>query len=196
MIAHCFLQLYTVNALPEVVTTYINHRIAPHQRVADVEAHIARLVLPLAQKYALNFTQHIHDEDVPIAIPSKGHAVGRVTLRPAVGPLEPSPISPLGNGAWNVLAGSIRHALKAPVRPGEEPQDGERKSVVVAPILMPANTDTRHYWGLSKNLYRFHPVFVTEGVHTVNERVSIQAYVDAVTFFHELIRNYDEAKDV
>lgn len=37
--------------------------------------------------------------------------------------------------------------------------------------FIPANTDTKRMWNVTKNIYRFSPALVTEsvGMHTVNE---------------------------
>jgi len=61
---------------------------------------------------------------------------------------------------------------------------------------MVANTDTRHYWNLTQNIFRFNPLFLTKldikRIHGADERISIENYVKVVEFFHELIRNSDE----
>ncbi|KAJ3403989.1 hypothetical protein HDV05_007412 [Chytridiales sp. JEL 0842] len=185
-----------VNALPEVVTTFINHRIATHSRVADVEAHLTELILPFAQKFNLDFEQHRADSAAPpTTVPAldPSQVKGKVIIRPVVGALEPAPISPTQGTPWNVLAGTIRHALRPPSNPQNENAE-EAERLIVAPTLMPANTDTRHYWGLTDSIYRFSPVFESSGIHTVDERLGLDAFINGVIFFHELMRNWDEAQ--
>ncbi|KAJ3119985.1 hypothetical protein HK101_007083, partial [Irineochytrium annulatum] len=101
-------------------------------------------------------------------------------------PLEPAPISPVGDRAWNVLEGTIHAVL------GNGVAGKNGSELIVTPMVMPANTDTRSYWNLTRNIYRFNPVEKMEGYHTVNERLGLNSYINAIKFYHELIRNYDE----
>jgi carboxypeptidase PM20D1 len=58
-----------------------------------------------------------------------------------------------------------------------------------------ANTDTRWYLDFTTNLYRFLPtVVMPEDVsryHGNNERISIQHYHQAVSFYYRVIKNAD-----
>jgi carboxypeptidase PM20D1 len=62
-----------------------------------------------------------------------------------------------------------------------------------APSLMIGNTDTRWYWDLSLNIYRFSPVALTMAdtamFHGINERISTNALAEMVLFYRTLIIN-------
>jgi len=64
---------------------------------------------------------------------------------------------------------------------------------VVAPYLVVAGTDTRHYGEISDNIFRFLPLsFVKEDIkrfHGTNERVGIKNYIRAIQFYSQMIRN-------
>ena len=64
---------------------------------------------------------------------------------------------------------------------------------VTAPALVLGGTDARHYSALTPNVYRFMPVrFGPDDltrVHGTNERISTEAYGEAVKFYIQLIRN-------
>src|SRR5688572_31197581 len=64
---------------------------------------------------------------------------------------------------------------------------------VPVPFLMIGGTDTRHYEGLTRNVYRFNPIVATtelvSGAHGTNERVRADDFVRAARFFAQLIRN-------
>ncbi len=64
---------------------------------------------------------------------------------------------------------------------------------IVAPALLVAATDSRHYAGLTTNIFRFLPLTLSfEDVrrfHGVDERVSLQDYERCVRFFINLMRN-------
>ena len=62
---------------------------------------------------------------------------------------------------------------------------------------MIGNTDTRHYTGITNNIYRFSPTFMYPDdlprFHGLNERISIKNYEEAVNFFYHLMMNADKA---
>ena len=63
---------------------------------------------------------------------------------------------------------------------------------LVAPGLLVASTDSRHYAGLSKNIYRFLPITLrpedVQRYHGTNERISIQDYERCIRFYAQLMR--------
>lgn len=69
---------------------------------------------------------------------------------------------------------------------------------IVAPHLMVANTDTRHYFeaNLTTNIYRFSPVLLTiddiSTIHGNNERISKLNFRRLADFYLQLTRNCDE----
>ncbi|MCL4107757.1 UNVERIFIED_CONTAM: hypothetical protein GTU68_027142 [Idotea baltica] len=66
--------------------------------------------------------------------------------------------------------------------------------VIVAPGLVIAGTDARHYGAVCDATYRFMPVMVSnkdlEGIHGVNEKLSIENYKNMVRFYQRLILNF------
>ncbi|MEO6195721.1 MAG: M20 family peptidase [Thermoanaerobaculia bacterium] len=65
--------------------------------------------------------------------------------------------------------------------------------VIVAPNLLAGATDTKHYRGLSQNVFRFIPIRVKpedlKRIHGTNERVGIENYGEIVRFYAQLLRN-------
>jgi carboxypeptidase PM20D1 len=65
--------------------------------------------------------------------------------------------------------------------------------VLVAPGLMVAVTDSRHYAGIADNIFRFSPVRANsedlKRFHGTNERLSIEGYADMIRFYRRLIEN-------
>mgnify|MGYP001041857518 CR=1 FL=1 len=65
--------------------------------------------------------------------------------------------------------------------------------VVVAPGLMLAATDSRHYAGIAQSIFRFSPVRAKAEdllrFHGTNERISIANYADMIRFYRRLIEN-------
>jgi len=72
---------------------------------------------------------------------------------------------------------------------------------MVYPSYLFGNTDTRSYWDLSENIYRYnHDDFDQRdglgGIHTVNENIRVDSLVEMIKFFTALILNTDEAGDL
>jgi len=92
--------------------------------------------------------------------------------------MAPSPISPLEGFGWEQLTGAIRDTA-APQR------------LVIAPRLLVAATDTRHYRALTPNHYRFTYVEMDiedlAGIHGTNERISVSTLSDAVRFYYRMM---------
>ncbi|WP_052342671.1 M20 family peptidase [Bacillus sp. EB01] len=63
---------------------------------------------------------------------------------------------------------------------------------VIAPYLMFAGSDARHYDSVSKDTYRFLPVQITgqdlNRMHGTNEHVSVENYLNAIKFYIEVMK--------
>ena len=63
---------------------------------------------------------------------------------------------------------------------------------IVAPYLVVGATDSRHYAGLSNNIYRFMPVKMKPNdlkrFHGTNERISIENFSSMIQFYEQLIK--------
>lgn len=88
-----------------------------------------------------------------------------------------TPVSPVDSKSFADIAASVRAVF---------PQ------VVVAPSLVIPATDARHYGTLTSNVYRLLPIVVTaedlERFHGIDERISVDGYVDAINFYAEIVR--------
>ncbi|KAJ7245403.1 hypothetical protein B0H12DRAFT_1127803 [Mycena haematopus] len=179
------------NALPEQAAAVVNHRIATQSSVKATITRDADLVLDLAERFNLSVTaygEHLTPESVP--------AYGELELS-APRSLEPAPISPSGSGArpYALLAGTIRSVFRA-ARTGDA--EAEAEDILVAPGVMTGNTDTRFTWELSKHIFRYgHGNYLSGGlggIHTVDERITADAFVEMITFFTTLVLNADETE--
>ncbi|OCK83285.1 vacuolar carboxypeptidase Cps1 [Lepidopterella palustris CBS 459.81] len=171
------------NQLPESVTAVVNYRIAPHDTLNDVKASIAKLLKPIAHKYQLSVRGFgLYDN-------ATGLGVLELDSRDD---LSPSPISPTdpSNPVWNLFSGTIRQVF-------ESTTNFSGKTVVPVGDIMTGNTDTINYWNLSRNIYRFTPARAGTrvGVHTVDERMDMNAHVEGMRVYYELMRNFDGVED-
>ncbi|KAG1866210.1 hypothetical protein F4604DRAFT_1779356 [Suillus subluteus] len=168
-----------VNALPERASAVVNHRIAEHSSVGELQQHMVDLLTPLAAKYDLAF--------VAFGSNVTYGGAGQIVLSDFLGmALEPSPVTPTEYGPWALLQGSIKAAFESsPAR--------NSSKVVVIPSL---SIDTRFYWNLTQHIFRFSPSFDTDnfnGAHTVNEAFRADSLNEGVRFYTKFILNVDES---
>ena len=90
---------------------------------------------------------------------------------------EASPISGTESHGFRVLERTIRQAFP---------------DTIVAPALVLGATDSRHYAGLTKDVYRFLPQRYLPGdakrYHGTDERISIENHGQCIRFYRELVR--------
>jgi len=93
-------------------------------------------------------------------------------------PNPPSPVSSTSSASYLTLARTIRSI---------EPD------AIVGPSLVIGATDSRHYAGFARDVYRFLPVQLGEAdlarIHGTNERVGVHDYARSVAFMTKLIHD-------
>jgi len=166
------------NALPERTKITVNHRVNVGSTSKQVLSKIGYLAGQVAEKHNLTLTPFNGTES-----PSSITLFHRDTL------LEPAPVTPTHSTSdkktpYEILSGTTR-ALYG-------------KSLIVAPGIMTGNTDTRYYWGLSEHIFRYGPGWDKDqvglgSIHTVDEKMGVQAHVDTVRWMAAFVRNMDEA---
>ncbi|KAF9477618.1 carboxypeptidase S [Pholiota conissans] len=159
------------NALPESARVLFNSRVDIFSSPAKTKEAYLSLVKPVAEKYSL-LLDGVSLSDAP--------SIGNISILPNLGH-EPSPISPfaIDSDAWLVFSKAVQAAF------GSE--------VVTAPSAMTGNTDTRYYWNLSENIYRWSPTRAGTklNIHTVDEKIKIATHVEGIKFYTELILKSD-----
>ena len=102
----------------------------------------------------------------------------RVSITPLSVQMEPSAVSEIDNASFKLLHQTIRQII---------PQ------AIVAPSLLVAATDSRHYAPLTRNIYRFLPIVLgpddAKRYHGIDERISLEDYDRVIRFYVQLIRN-------
>jgi Gly-Xaa carboxypeptidase len=170
------------NALPERTQITVNHRINVGSSSSVVKEHIASLAAQVAHKHNLALNA-FNGTETPSSITLSHNSK---LLEPA--PVTPTSVHTSSNRSvtpYQILAGTTR-ALYG-------------KDLLVSPGIMTGNTDTRYYWDLSDNIFRYGPGWDKEqvglgNIHTVDERIGVQAHLDTVRWMAGWIRNMDEAK--
>ena len=94
------------------------------------------------------------------------------------GAAEASAVSPTASSSYQLINRTMRQLFP---------------DVLVAPGLMVAATDSRHFTALSDHIYRFSPVRAkTEDLsrfHGTNERIATANLAEVVRFYHQLLLN-------
>ena len=102
----------------------------------------------------------------------------KVEITPVSVATEASALSDIESRGFQLIERAIRQTVP---------------SALVAPALLVAETDSRHYTGLTKNIFRFLPIQLgpddTQRYHGSNERLSIDDYERCIRFYTQLIRN-------
>ncbi|XP_028398192.1 N-fatty-acyl-amino acid synthase/hydrolase PM20D1.2-like [Dendronephthya gigantea] len=69
--------------------------------------------------------------------------------------------------------------------------------VIVAPGLLVAGTDSKHFLQLTSEVYRFMPSHIkmedVSRIHGSNERISVKNYEETINFYYRLMLNADKA---
>lgn len=168
------------NALPETVTFLLNSRVRVESTVNETVTSFSDVAMKVAEKYGLGYSR----EGQTLLDPTENGTVKLVVERS----LEPAPVSP-DNEVWREFAGSIKGFYEKVVFPTK--YENTSTPLVVAPSIMTANTDTCHYWELTKNIYRYQPGFAMEDtlstIHSVNEHVDADTVMQVVGFFYNYI---------
>ncbi|KZP26579.1 carboxypeptidase S [Athelia psychrophila] len=179
------------NALPEQAWAVVNHRIATESSVGALIERDTALLQSLASQFNLSYTAFgvgQSDEGVP--------AFGTLTLSEAfMKGLEPAPITPVDEHPYELLSGTIKATYNKHRGRALRGED----EIVIAPGIMSGNTDTRHYWGLTEHIFRYNHrnqgngSALAGGVHTTNEVIAVDTFLEMILFFTGLILNADES---
>lgn len=180
-----------INALPEMAYVEVNHRIAVEESSQVVYRKIQSIVDKIAHKFKLKAHYDFEVKDAKAESNKVSQSGGmaddfsgyfNVTT---LSILEPAPVSPSSGKNWDVMSGTVRNIFEnvAPLSP--------RAKVITVPSIMSGNTDTKFYWDLTRDIYRFNPqtVFSTTNAHTVDEWATLDSHVTNVAFYYEYLLN-------
>ncbi len=102
-----------------------------------------------------------------------------VEVKPLIKQVQgPSPVAGIDSKSFLTLQKTIRQVFP---------------DVVVAPSLVIAATDSRHFAILTKDVYRFAPMILKSEdmarLHGINERIAVDNYLQMIKFYRQLIIN-------
>lgn len=172
------------NALPDHVSMLINSRISIDQSSISIIEKFKQDILKITSKYNLGFILN-NKEIIPI---DSTNGYFNYTINEV---LEPAPISPIDGKSWEIYSGSLRYLFEDLIFPSND------SSIIVSPYLAIGNTDTKSYWGLSENIYRYQPNINSKNsnIHTINEKLLFEGHLQIMSFYYfylQVIDNIDE----
>ncbi|GAA5865590.1 hypothetical protein JCM3774_002060 [Rhodotorula dairenensis] len=157
-----------LNALPESAQASINYRIEYTSSVNATIEYTSAIIEPIIQQLGLTYDK----------LGSNAHVQQNVVRLSVIdhSAYEPAPVTPTEGPTWDLMVGTTKHVWP---------------EAIAGPTGMMANTDTKHCWNLTNNIYRFIPASYDQvkGFHTINEAVHVDAHLTAIRFFYKLIRN-------
>ncbi|KAF8920578.1 hypothetical protein CPB85DRAFT_1372686 [Mucidula mucida] len=164
------------------VSAVVNHRISILSSVEETIARDTKTFKKLAKEFNLTYTSF--GETISEGAPGK-----TLTLSDAFGnALVPAPRTPI-----SVLSGTIKATYNS-----HRAIEGD-DNIAVSPGMSTGNTDTRYYWKLSRHIFRYNhknsygpTKRALSGVHTVNENIEVEAFIEMIRFFSTLVLNADE----
>ncbi len=103
----------------------------------------------------------------------------RIEIKPIAKEIQgPSPVAGIDNKNFRAIEKSIRQIFP---------------DVIVAPSLAIVASDSRHFAGLTRDVYKFAPMILqasdTSRLHGINERIALDNYAQLIKFYMQLIIN-------
>lgn len=145
------------------------------------EAGFKENVLPIEGRVIINFRIHPNDkvEDVAEYVRDRINN-DNIDIRALDRARNPSPVSSTKAPPYKMLKKTVEESF---------PQ------ALVSPSLFIAASDARHFHDLTSNIYRFRPIRARHEdrsrVHGIDERISVDNYIEMVEFQIRLIKNGD-----
>jgi carboxypeptidase PM20D1 len=103
----------------------------------------------------------------------------RIEIKPVPEEVQgPSPVAGVDSKGFQAIQKAIRQIFP---------------DVIVAPSLAIAASDSRHFSGLTGDVYKFAPMILqakdTIRLHGINERIAVDNYTQLIKFYMQLIIN-------
>ncbi|KAI3403071.1 hypothetical protein KGF56_004131 [Candida oxycetoniae] len=178
------------NALPEYVEIVVNHRIAVESSVNEIYDHDLFHVQQIAEKFDLGLVSE--NKTLREETPN-----GKLVIYKA-SQLEPAPITPTVGPVWELFSGNIRHVYEQ-LAFSDPNSEYHGMQVIVAPGIATGNTDTKYYWNLTKNIFRYRPgLFTTveSHAHGVDENIKFDSHLQIIAFYYEYLQLINEEENL
>ncbi|EPS45528.1 hypothetical protein H072_427 [Dactylellina haptotyla CBS 200.50] len=163
-----------VNALPQSVTAFINHRIRRGSTWSEVTRRTEELASKVAQKHGLELMAYPDNGTYPRSLIT-------LELQDEKNPSAFTPIRTDISTPYRLIAGTTRAVF------GDE--------FIVTSGLNMGNTDMKWYANVTDNIFRYAPMPAERAsLHGLNECVDMKGHISMVEWFFTFLRNADETE--
>lgn len=170
------------NALPEHASVLVNHRIALEESVEVTTDKVLHHIKNIAERFDLGII--FNGEEIKKFTP-KGYF--NYSL---VGLLEPAPITTINNKIWNTFGGSLRYLYE------ELASLDINETFIVSPFISTGNTDTKSYWNLTRNIFRYTPgISISDNIHSIDEKLIVDGHFHIIAFYYYYLQVVDKLDD-
>jgi len=156
--------LIRTTTAPTILQAGVKDNVLPSEAKATINFRIIPGETP--QSVLANVNELIDDDRVKVDFNDPNFAQA------------PGKISPTEGFGFNIISNTIREIFP---------------EAVVAPSLVIAATDARHYEACSDAIYRFMPVSLKKEelgmIHGINEKISVNDYEQLIQFYIRLLQN-------
>lgn len=159
----------TTNAMlrTTIAPTILNSGFKDNVIPTEAKAQVNCRILPgETVASTIDYIKSIVDERIDVSLGTDSHAS------------EPPPISGMDQLGYTILQSTIREIYP---------------DAIVAPSLVVATTDARHYTSVSDHIYRFLPVKLSRpeisGIHGKDEKIKVEEYKNTIRFYRQLMLN-------
>ncbi|MGA9269499.1 MAG: peptidase dimerization domain-containing protein, partial [Lutimonas sp.] len=139
-------------------------------------------IIPLSAKATVNF-RILSESSVDEVIEHVKDVIDddRIKIEQGAFNVDPSKVSDVNTSSFGGLHKTIAQAFP---------------DAKVAPYLVVGATDSRHFSGLTDQIYRFSPIRISpanvKSFHGLNERIAVSDFHTSIQFYMQLIRNTHE----
>lgn len=170
------------NALPEHASVLINQRVAVEETIEANSRKILDHIKNIANRFDLGI---IYNGDEIVQPTTNGYFnYSLENLFP------PAPITPINNKIWNTFGGALRYLFEELVYPDIN------ETFIVSPSISTGNTDTRSYWNLTRNIYRYVPgIGSADNIHSVDEKLTFDSHLHVIAFYYYYLQVIDKLND-
>ena len=166
------------NALPLNATALINHRITIGNDLNTVLQKAIKHGKLIAEELGLGL-----EANSTVIIPATDNGILKIEHSDY---RQVAPVTPAYDDHWFRLTSYMKTFYEKEVYPGKF----NDTPYIITPTAMQGNTDTVHYWKLSKHIYRTQPGVTNlfeAHMHGTNEYVHIETHLQVIAFYYNYL---------
>ena len=70
------------------------------------------------------------------------------------------------------------------------------ETFIVSPFISTGNTDTKSYWNLTRNIFRYTPgISISDNIHSIHEKLIVDGHFHIIAFYYYYLQVVDKLDD-